>query len=175
MLATIALHQPRMLLAIVEGTPGWIWGLLAALVALGASQLRSRSVTLSRTLLMPVAMGGFALWGVVSSFGGWMAGPWLAAAALAFALLWPWARRPAPGVRYDAALRRFHVPGSAVPLLLIVAVFFTKYAVGVETALQPALAHDGAFALGTCALYGAFTGLFAARGARLWRIALRAG
>lgn len=177
MLVTIALHQPRMLLSILEGTPTWVWGLFVALVALGASQLRTRSVALSRTLLMPVAMTGFAGWGVLSAFGGssaagWVVVAWLGTAAVALALLWGWTRRPAAGVYYDAAARRFHVPGSVLPLLLIVAVFLTKYVVGVESALQPALTHDSQFALTVAAIYGGFTGFFLARGLRMWRLAL---
>ena len=36
--------------------------------------------------------------------------------------------------------------------------------------MQPAQAHDGAFAMQIAALYGAFSGLFAARALRLWRL-----
>ena len=38
-------------------------------------------------------------------------------------------------------------------------------------ALQPALAREAGFALKVAALYGAFSGLFALRAARLWRLA----
>ncbi len=48
-----------------------------------------------------------------------------------------------------------------------------KYLVGVELALQPALGHDGGFALQVAALYGLFNGLLLARAARLWRLVRR--
>ena len=38
MLIQIATHQPQMLSAIVKHTPIWVWGLLAALLWLGASR-----------------------------------------------------------------------------------------------------------------------------------------
>lgn len=176
MLSTLILHQPQVLATIVQKTPLWVWGLLAALLWLGISQLAQRQASAGRVLLMPVAMAGLSAYGLVSAFGA--AGSaasvfaiWLAAAALlavASLALWP---RPPSGASYDAASRSFKLPGSAAPLALILGIFLTKYLVGVELALQPALAHDTAFALEIAALYGLCNGLFAARAARLWRLA----
>lgn len=178
MLMQIATHQPQMLWPIVQGTPRWVWGLLAALLWLGLAQTLPRQLGLRRALLPPLALAGFAAWGLASAFGGGTAlagalGAWLLAAALACAASLALRGAPAAGARYDAQARRFHLPGSPVPLLLILALFMTKYAVGVELALQPALAQDGAFALRIAALYGVFNGLVLARAARLWRLAQR--
>jgi hypothetical protein len=52
-------------------------------------------------------------------------------------------------------------------------IFFTKYAVAVALAMHPQLAHQGEVAFAVGALYGAFSGTFAARGIRLWMLALR--
>ncbi|MGP1629752.1 MAG: DUF6622 family protein, partial [Giesbergeria sp.] len=79
-------------------------------------------------------------------------------------------RAPPAGARYDDASQRFHLPGSAWPMLLIVGIFLVKYAVGVELALQPTLAHDSHFALQIALVYGAFNGVFAARTGRLLRL-----
>lgn len=176
MLLTLATQQPRMLLAIVQHTPTWVWMLLAALIWLGASQLFARSAGLRRVLLMPMAMAVFSAWGMASAFGGasQIAGilaAWLATAcAVAAVSLWLH-RVPPAGARYDAARQRFHLPGSAWPLLLIVGIFLVKYGVGVELALQPPLAHDNHFAFQVAMLYGAFNGVFAARAGRLLRLA----
>ena len=64
------------------------------------------------------------------------------------------------------------MPGSAVPLALMMGIFFTKYAVGVTLGMHLAQANDVSFALAVSALYGAFSGVFAGRAARLWRLAL---
>lgn len=176
MLITLALQQPQALVAIAQRTPAWVWGLLAALLWLGASQLARRQASALRILSMPVAMAGLSAHGLVSGFGaaglsGGVIAAWLAALALlASASLALWPRAPS-GTRYDAASRTFHLPGSAVPLALIVGIFLTKYLVGIELALQPPLARDAAFALEIAALYGLFNGLFVARAARLWRLA----
>jgi hypothetical protein len=163
-----------MLLRILANTPPWVWGLLAALLALGISQMFTRTASLARVMALPAAMTGLALYGIFSAFGtapatllAWCA----AAAALALPAL---LRRPLPaGTRFDAATRRFHLPGSPLPLLLILGIFLTKYVVGVMLAMRPALAAETNFALLVAALYGLFSGIFLGRALRLWRLAKR--
>lgn len=173
MLIDIALHQPQMLASIVRHTPPWVWGLLAALLALGASQMREREAGLPRVLLMPLGMAAFSVAGLASAFGAHPAGTlgaWLLAALLVAGAGLLWRAQAPAGVRYYAGEGRFLLPGSAVPLLLVLGIFLTKYIVGVELALQPALAHDTAFTLQVATLYGLFNGMFLARAARLWRL-----
>lgn len=176
MLIQMLVHQPQMLGPVLKSTPPWVWGLLAALTALGLSQARTRSASLARITFMPVAMIALSLWGTASAFGsspqfGSVVLAWLAAAAAALAIVAPFA--PPPGTRYDATTRTFTLPGSWIPMLLILGIFLTKYIVGVELAMQPALAHDGSYTLAVGTVYGVFSGLFAGRGARLWRLASR--
>lgn len=176
MLLNIALHQPQMLGTIVRATPTWVWGLLAGLLALGASQLRDRTAGLARMSLMPVGMTAFSAWGTVAAFGsspllGWVLALWLGVAATVAAAL-------APGraaAQYDAARREYRLPGSVVPLLLITGIFLVKWCVGVEMAMQPAVVREAAFALPVAAVYGVFNGLFVGRALRLWGLALQAG
>lgn len=178
MLIQLIAQHPQAIGTILKNTPTWVWGLLSALLVLGLSQVRSRDVGQVRMALTPVAMTGLSLWGTLSAFGQTLLlAPvmlvWLAGAAVMFALIAT--RQPAAGARYNATNRSFHVPGSVVPLLLIMGIFFTKYIVGVELAMQPTLAHDTQYALVVSALYGLFSGTFAGRAARTWRLALRPG
>lgn len=162
-----------MLNQILANTPRWVWGLLLALLWLGLSQAVSRTASLRRITFMPLAMTGLSLYGTVTAFG---TDPqvllvWLCASGLISALVLQQALPAA--TRYDPATRRFTLPGSWVPLLLILGIFVTKYVVGTVTALQPTLARDAAFVLGFSALHGAFSGVFLARAARLWQLALQ--
>lgn len=177
MLIQLITQHPQAIEQILGNTPRWVWGLLAALLWLGLSQALPRTVGLRRVTVMPLAMTAFSIYGLFTAFGtsGWLAqtvAVWLLAAAVVLALAWG-IGAPA-GSRYDPATRRFDLPGSWVPLLLIVGIFMTKYIVGVELALQPALVRDTTFTLSVAALYGVFSGLFVARASRLWRLALRA-
>lgn len=169
-------HNPAVIGAILRGTPTWVWGLLAALITLGLSQIGTRRVSLTRLALTPVAMTGFAVYGLISAFGHTGTLPvalaaWTAAAA---GVLMVFAGGAAPqGARFDPASRTVVRPGSVVPLLLILCVFTIKYAVGVELAMSPAQARDTAFVLPVAAFYGAVSGGFQARAWRLLRLALR--
>jgi len=66
---------------------------------------------------------------------------------------------------------RLSVPGSWLPLALMLGLFATKFAVGVLVALAPALRHDAAFAASAGLAYGAFSGLFLGRALALRALA----
>ena len=125
-----------------------------------------------RVTALPVAMTALSVYGVWSAF----AGTPLAALAWALALLAVCALAtllaPATSARYHPESRSFSLPGSAVPLALMMGIFFTKYAVGVALVMHPGLAQEPGVALAISALYGAFSGGFVARALRLWRLVL---
>jgi len=158
---------------IFGNTPLWVWGLLAGLIVLGLTQTRSRTASLPRIVILPLALGAFSLWGTLSDFG---AAPavvtaWLVASGLMLALI---LRSPVPaGTRYDAAARQFQLPGSWVPMALILGIFLTKYAVGVALAMRPELRAHADFTLAIALASGAFSGIFAGRTVRLLRLTAR--
>jgi len=160
-----------MFIAIVQHTPVWVWGLLTALVAFGFSQTRTREMSLLRVTILPLAMIALSASGVFSAFGhlpvamgGWAAG---VGVALVFA-------RDAISVRgasWSPETGRLLVPGSWLPLALMLALFSIKYFAGVQLAMHPALAADTTFAGLISFAYGAFGGLFLARGLSLRSVA----
>jgi len=162
-----------MLIQILAHTPRWVFVLFAVLVWFGAKQLFAGTVSLAKITVMPVAMTGLAIYGVAGTFG---SSPmalvgWAAAAAVFIAVL---LQRPLPATtRFDAPTRSFHVAGSAVPLALMMGIFFTKYVVGVAIAMHPELRQQSLFAVGVPVLYGAFSGIFTGRALRLWKLAIR--
>lgn len=173
LLTTLLSQHPEAALDIVRGTPAWVAALLAALIALGLSSTRARSAAPARLALLPVAMLGLALWGVQSAFAasGRLTEVLLLWAACFAAMLALGRRGAAPaGTRWIAAERRFHLPGSWAPMALIVGVFLIKYTVGVQLALEPALARDAAFAFAITGLYGLLSGWIAARTLRVLRL-----
>lgn len=174
MLIQLITEHPQAIGPILRNTPGWVWGLLAALLALGISQVRSRMASMTRISVMPIAMGGLAIYGMVSAFGNSpnlaaVFGAWMLAALATIAVVMQF--KLPEGTRFDAQTRSFHIPGSFVPLLLILGIFLTKYVVGVEVAMKPPLASDPQYTLVVGALYGAFNGIFTGRSLRLLRLA----
>ena len=162
-----------MFIAIVQHTPVWVWGLLAALVAAGVAQTRSREVSLLRITLLPLVLLGLSLTGVFGAFGHRpiALAAWLVGVGAALSL----ARRAVAvrGASWSAESGLLHVPGSWLPLALMIGLFAIKYCAGASLALFPSLASDAAFA-GACSLaYGSFSGLFLARALSLRSLAVR--
>lgn len=155
-------------------TPIWVFALFAMLLALGLVQMRSREVSLQRASILPLIMVVLSLAGTLSAFGA-SAEPlaaWAAALAVSsFAVL----SLPKPhGVSYNANTQRYNLPGSAVPLALMMGIFFTRYAVGATLGMHPELANLPTFTATTSAAYGLFSGVFLGRGLRLWQLARKA-
>ena len=176
LLTDLLIEHPEAIATIIGKTPAWVGGLLAGLAWLGFSAARVRNVHIGRLALMPVAMGGLALWGVYSAFGsgGRLAevlAVWVACYGAVIAAGW---NMQAPeGTAYRAATRSFHMPGSWVPLVLIMMVFLMKYGIGVQLSMEPSLASHAGFEFTVAALYGALSGVFAARSLRVLRLAHR--
>jgi predicted dienelactone hydrolase len=180
MLLQIITEHPEQIGAIVRHTPPWVGVLFLALLALGASQLRASQRGLARVTTMPVFMALMALWGLWSAFGqsgqAQLALALWAAAGLKSALavyLMPGLQ--ARNVRFDAERKVFHVPGSWVPMALILGIFLTKYAVGVELAINPLMARDTWFVAAVSTLYGLMSGVVLGRAVRLVLLARSKG
>lgn len=159
-----------MIFIILSHTPVWVWGLLAALMALGLSQTRQREVAPWRLLMLPLVLLGLGLWSMAPGF---IALPlsapvWLAALGVGVALL---ASRPArAGTRWLPAEQRLRLPGSWMPMLLIVAVFSLRYAANVGMAFNPGWRSAPWLLLPLALLYGGLSGLFLGRSLALLKL-----
>jgi hypothetical protein len=174
MLIQLVTHHPEAIGPIVQNTPRWVWGLLAFLLALGISQLRDRTVGVARASIMPVAMTALSIWGMLAAFGNSpLLAPALAAWIVCAGLVYAAVSTMRTKASYDPASRTYALPGSVVPLVLIVGIFLVKYFVGVELAMAPDLTRDTQYALTVAAIYGALTGMFVGRASLLWRLSLR--
>lgn len=159
------------IITILQHTPIWVWAMLAALSALGLSQLRPRRVAPLRLLVLPAVLLGLGLWSMGGAFVKLplVALAWLLALAAGGALGWQLPRPAA--ARWLADERRLLLPGSVVPLLVILAIFSLRYASGVAMALHPEWRADGHVQLPLALLFGAISGLLAGRTLRLYGLA----
>jgi len=156
-----------MILQILQRTPPWVFVLFAVLLALGMLQARPRELGRPRVALMPAIFLPLSMWGIWNAFGpsAFAYGGWLAGVGAAV-LLNHYARLPRQ-VSYSRDTRLFHVEGSWIPLSMMMAIFFTRYAIAVATAMQPALNGLPAFAAAVGLAYGLFSGSFLARALRI--------
>ncbi|MCS0589551.1 DUF6622 family protein [Massilia norwichensis] len=154
-----------MLQQIVMHTPAYVWAILAVLVWRGTAALRQREMKLRSLFIVPAVMLALSLQDVLVKFGAnaIALAAWAAAAAGTALLVWKFGRsRTAPGATPGSVIVR----GSRVPLAMMMAVFFTKYAAAVLLAVLPHARHDALVAAGVCALFGVFNGCFLGRLAR---------
>lgn len=157
--------------SILQHTPGWVWLLLAALIALGLYQARPHSITLRRMTALPLAMMVLSLFGVISVFGSgaalaaWATGALVAAGGTLHGGI------GTKGTRWIEGDQRFLLPGSWLPMALILGIFCVKFGVAVSLALQPTLRSAPEFALAASLTYGIFSGCFAGRALALLRLA----
>src|ERR1035438_8873648 len=122
---------------IVTNTPVWVWGLLLALLWLGLNQIRTRTVRSRQILILPTIMTMLSLSGTTTSFGVTPLVLLTWAIATGIGVRWIILRPPPSLTRYDRAADLFHLPGSWIPLALILGIFTAKYATGVTLAIQP--------------------------------------
>jgi hypothetical protein len=160
-----------MMSQIISNTPKWVFILFLALLALGISQMRLQSKSKKRVLIIPIVMLILSFLGVVSAFG--KAAMPIAAWAAGYITLVSLIGRgfPSRGNGYNLETKRFTIEGSAVPLGLMMSIFFLKYFVGASLGMNAELTHNAAFPITVSFLYGAFSGVFAGRALRLMKLA----
>ena len=163
-----------MLIAILSHTPVWVWALPTALVALGLWQRRERRVRPAQLLALPLALVVLGLWSMAPGFVAQPAAAllWLLA-ILAFA--WWGLRLPRPAAaRWLANEQRLFLPGSWMPLLLIVCIFGLRYAAAVGQGLHPEWRSLAQVQWPLALLFGALSGIFLGRALGLRSLARQA-
>lgn len=156
-----------MIVQILSNTPTWVFVLFVVLLVFGLMQTRTRTVGRIPALLLPAGMIALSLAGINSSFG-LMPMPLASwAIALAITALVGHALFRDKRVKYDAAAEKFFIPGSWLPLAVIMAIFFAKYVYAVMHALKSDVISSPLFIAGLSAVYGLLSGYFAARALNL--------
>ncbi len=133
------------------------------LLAYGYLQTRDRVIPRWKLTVLPIVMIGLSLYGVISAFGlaamdiiMWLTGT-LAAALICLAATLP------RGTSYCRHRRSYSLPGSWLPLVVMMLIFFTKYTVAVLYAREQAITAAPLFATVVSLCYGLFSGFFLGR------------
>lgn len=160
-----------MLIEILKRTPPWVFVLFFALLALGYFQSKSRTVSRAKVSMLPVAMIVLSFYGVFSAFGVAPIGLafWVLGVVIAVGV---GVTLAAPrGVTFSAETQSYCVPGSWLPLVFMMTIFFIKYVVGVILARQLPVVSETAFVGSVSLCYGLLSGIFLARAIVIWRSA----
>ncbi len=152
---------------VLKNTPVWAWAILVALIALGINQLRTRVVSRYSVVIAPVV---FLLVGLMTASRG-RVGFWVWALTLlvtAAVTFFVW--QPTGGARYEASIDRLNLPGSVIPLLIMLTIFLLNYVINVALAINPSLRSDLVWQVGPAIILGALSGVFLGRALTLFRM-----
>ena len=151
-----------MIQQIISHTPVYVWALLSFLVYRGVQAAKDREVSLSKLFIIPVVMVLLSLAGMnghgVLGAGVW--GVWLTGMLAAVFVTWTAGKGE---IVVDRAAGTVLQPGSWTPLMLMIAIFITKYSVAVLSAMHPELQRQMLFVVAASGLFGVFNGVFIGR------------
>jgi hypothetical protein len=153
---------------ILHGTPTWVWVLLVVLLSRGIKALKSGTAPLSKLAVVPVIFAG---WGIIHlasepTHGWFVPVAWIVGALVGIALGVLIARRTRFIV--DPIARTVMLPGSVVPLVLIVVTFVTKFWLGFALATAGAASPVVTYLLIDAAVSGVVAGIFGGRFLTYW-------
>ena len=156
-----------MLTQILSHTPLWVYGLFVTLLVFGFQQTRSRNVNAYLAFILPIGMIALSIAGISSSFGLTLAplAMWaiglLAVTALGFMFFRD------DGITFAPSSQTFFIPGSWIPFLVIMAIFFSKYVFAVMRAFDSEIVKSNVFIAALSLAYGCFSGYFSSRAVNL--------
>lgn len=153
----------NLFIQIIQNTPIWVFVLFFVLLGLGVIQIRDRTVGKVGVTILPCVLVCLSFYGVISAFGPIYGGMLSWSIGLVVAIWIGYKLALPKGVAYLKESGSFSVPGSWIPLALMMAIFFTKYVVGVLIAMQVAVIREIEFIVVVSCLYGCFSGLFFSR------------
>ena len=157
----------------LQHTPAWVFPFVAVVLAFGIYNLRAREIAARRLVAFPLVMLGLSLSNSIATAAppAFAAAAWIATAALGGVLGWA---MTGPPLGFDPLRRRLKVAGSAVPLVVTIAIVVLRYAFGYAYGRYPELRGDSALALELTAAGALLTGVTFGRYGRLGWWALRA-
>ena len=147
--------------SIVSRTPAWVFMVFAVLIAIGLRQTQPRVVSRRRLIVLPLVVAAYSLNGVaMASHGSPLAlTMWSVAVLVAFLLTYV----SPPGGAVSETASTVRVPGSWVPMVVIVGLFAARYAYNVMLAMHPEVMHAAGFMTLFSALFGFLGGLLLSR------------
>lgn len=152
-----------MVLDILRDTPLWVWFVAGLLWWRGHALTRSQITSGGRLFILPAVFLVMSLAATVTTFDArlpimvaWVLG------AITAALIWA-SSRQSEDLLFNRQNRTYRVPGSGVPLVLIMVAFCARYAIGIALAQHDDLRASMLFGVSSAFIFGSIGGAFMGR------------
>ncbi|MCB8821258.1 DUF6622 family protein [Microvirga rosea] len=156
-------------LAVLKGTPVWVWALLAYLIYRGLKALRTSVTSLPKLAVIPAIFVIWGIWGTSTAFGSSPTSLVLWMVSFALGTVAGYLRIAAAPIRVDRERKLIELPGGPMTLIVILMMFGVQYAVKAAAALDPAARDAMWFMLLSVGCSGGAAGLFLGRFLGLYR------
>lgn len=144
-------------------TPWWVYVIFFYLLKVGLSARQTREVSLIKLFIVPALMtvlsietfyqsGDFTLLNTLA---------WLASIGVGTAFGWWFMRKLAFEIQREQKTVR--LPGTWMTLIVLMIIFWSKYAFGYALGMEPSLARNLTFTLSMLTVSGLFTGFLLGR------------
>jgi len=152
-----------MLIDLLSNTPFYVYWIFFSLLIVGLIQTKRRQVELNRALGIPFILILLSVYALAHDFGInlFSTSIWIGGIILVFAL--NKIVKNQKEVEYSPLTQIFTIGGSYMPLFMMMTLFFTKYTVGVITALHSPVLHSSIFISVVSLFYGVFSGMYMLR------------
>ena len=145
------------MLDLLKGTPSWVYILLFFLIYKGIKAIHGSTKRLTKLLILPAVFLVLSLHKVTD--------PYYYILFLILGLIVGWMLYRNIKIRADKVKHLIALPGSVLPLILILIAFAKGYYFGYESAVHPEYLKQHWFTLLTLITSGFFSGIFIGRAA----------
>jgi len=148
---------------ILTHTPWWVFVLFFYLLKVGIDATKPRVVSMKKLFILPAVFLAISINSLISSFSIGLLTLAVYATSLAIGIIGGWALVRNLNLHFDHKHHLVKMPGSFVPLILVLTIFSTKYYLGYLIATHPEIVQKVEFTLFQLAVSGLCTGLFLGR------------
>ncbi|MCP4177921.1 MAG: hypothetical protein GY756_09155 [bacterium] len=144
------------MLSILQGTPFWVYLIFILLIKRGISACKENTISVKKVFIAPVVIFILSLHRINSVY--------LYSGFFICGLLIGYLIYRKMHTSYDKETKKITMPGSIIPLILMIGVFAKGYYIGYLTSTSPALMHTPHIMMSIDIISGIFSGIFIGRG-----------
>jgi hypothetical protein len=154
---------------LLNNIPAWLYILFFGLIYYGYTQSKTRKVSRIRITVLPVILLSLSLYGVLHVANSMIFAilTWLAGIALAFLINSK--IRHGQGVILHQDNQHYVVPGSWIPLVLLMSAFIAKFSLGYLSGSHMVDPANSGFILISSGISGLISGTFGARAMQIFK------